>query len=293
MKRILFGLILALYPTFILGYLGIEDYESTRIKSSAGAGIATVLLNESPLLNPASAIFFNKSSFYYQKDNTSLDEEAKNRPSKYRNENSEALTIIDTSSAVKGGLSYQYQRTNAGKRVRYSTSLAGPISKKTGLGLIYRYSEEQSLIYEEKYSQFVAGIMYVHSEKLVLGGTIVDPVQDKPEYFNYTAGVHFKISPFFTLIFDIGSGDVHNYSDEAFTKWAIQLNSFKNFFIRYGQFHNKNTNKQGTGVGFSWIGPRLSLDWALKTYEIIEEKTDMIFEDDSVREMSLGTTILF
>ncbi len=273
-------------------YLGLEDYESSRTKANAGAGIASVLLNESTLLNPASIYFLKNSSFYYQNDSADVNDPSEERAQAYRESDNKLFAITDTSSPYKGGVSYQYQREDIGKRIRYSVSLSKNIGKKSSMGVIYRYSEESTPIKRGFYNQFVIGLMHIHSEKLVLAATVVDPNQKISEYFKYTFGLQYSFNRSIDLIIDAGSGDVENYEDEAFIKWAIQLQSFERFFFRYGRFHDKFANKEGVGFGVSWVGPKFSLDYSLKTAEIIEDTSDTLLKDETIKETSIGFTFL-
>ena len=43
------------------------NFETTRLKSTAGAGVASLLIDESTILNPAPMAFFNLASFYIQR----------------------------------------------------------------------------------------------------------------------------------------------------------------------------------------------------------------------------------
>lgn len=274
-------------------YSQIYDYETTRIQSSAGAGVASLLINESSLLNPASIAFFEQSTFYYQKGSTAISNKNNDRKSDYKKGDNQLITITDTSSPVNGGLSYQLQNSEDGRRIRYSTSLAAGTGKSSSLGLIYRYTEESSDIINKDFHQAVVGYNYIYSNSLSFGAVVVDPVQTINEYFNYTLGAQYNLNEFFTVIADIGSGDVANPEKSLFTKWAIQLMSFRQLFLRYGQFDDKFKNQRGFSYGLSWVGPKLSFDYAVKTSEIISINSDNFLKDEKLVETSLGLTVLF
>ena len=44
----------------------IREFQTTRLNSTAGAGVASVLSTEAALLNPASSTFFSGSSLFYE-----------------------------------------------------------------------------------------------------------------------------------------------------------------------------------------------------------------------------------
>ena len=137
------------------------------------------------------------------------------------------------------------------------------------------------------------GFTRVYSEAVTFGLVIVDPFQTVQEYFNYTAGIQYNISEFFTVLGDVGSGDVQNPEKSSFSRWAIQLQSFRQFFMRYGQFHDRFKNVKGTSYGISWVGPKLSLDYAVKTSELISNSTDILLTGEQFVETSFGFTVLF
>ena len=273
-------------------FTGIPDMETTRLKTQAGAGVGGILLNESAILNPASIVFLKESSIYYQKDNNELEEEGEDRSRKFKNSQNEMVIITDNSSSVKGGVSYQYQNTEQGKRTRYSINLASAYDKTSSLGISIKHSNEDSYLLSESYTQVLLGYTKNFTSKFSAGFTINDPGQVQDDYFKYTVGVQYTINQFFLVLADFGSGDVENYEDHSFTKVALQLNTFQRWFLRYGRFHDKMLNQNGVGFGLSWVGPKFSLDYAFKNYEQIEEKADIIFPDETVKEASIGLTIL-
>jgi hypothetical protein len=57
----------------------IREFQTTRLNSTAGAGVASVLSTEAALLNPASSTFFSGSNLSYQSYSTSLRHESDTR----------------------------------------------------------------------------------------------------------------------------------------------------------------------------------------------------------------------
>jgi hypothetical protein len=274
-------------------YAFISDYETARVQSSAGAGVASLLINESTVLNPASIAFFKQSTFYYQKGEHSLNDKNRLRNNDFKNGNDEFISFADTSSPINGGFSYQYQNLESGKRIRYAASFSNNLSKDSAFGLIYRYTDEKSDIIDDTYHQAVIGYSKIFTEKVSFGFTIVDPVHTVSEYFHYTAGVQYAFNEFFTAIADIGSGDVQNPDKSGFTKLALQVQSFRQLFIRYGQFHDQYKNFKGSSYGISWVGPKISLDYAYKSSEKISSVSDTLLNNEKIIETSFGLTVLF
>ena len=276
----------------LYAYKGIQDYETTRLKSTAGAGIGSILLNEAVILNPASIGFMQQSSIVYQKDRNKLQNESESRISDHKNGNSELIIITDTSSTLNGGISYQYQNIEAGKRLRVTGTAAHPISKSTVLGFGLNYTKEESTFIDSDYTHLTIGLSHVESSELSYGFVLKDPAQTAAEYFEAGFGFQYNFNKFFSAIVDIGTGDVANYEDHSYRKYALQLNSFKDWFFRYGQYENKSTNYKGIGYGASWVGPRFSLDYAYKISEQIDENIGILYSDEKIAEYSFSIVVL-
>lgn len=276
----------------LYAYEGISDFETTRLKSTGGAGIGSILLNEAVILNPASIGFMQNSSILYQKDRSKLNNDSDTRSSDYKKGNSELILITDTSSTLNGGISYQYQNIEAGKRTRLTATAAAPVSKSTVLGFGIAYTQEESYLYDKDYTHFIIGLTHVESKKLSYGIIVKDPSQTAAEYFEVGAGFQYTLNSFVSFIGDIGTGDMENYEDHSYTKYAIQLNSFKDWHFRYGQFSNESTNLKGHGYGASWVGPRFSIDYAYKLSEPIDENKGILYKDEQIVEHSFSLVVL-
>src|SRR4051794_40837768 len=57
----------------------IREFQTTRLMSTAGAGVASILSTEAAVLNPAASAFFEGSSFSYQSYRTSLQKKSDER----------------------------------------------------------------------------------------------------------------------------------------------------------------------------------------------------------------------
>lgn len=290
---VLTSLIVSLTSRLIYSFDGLKDPETTRLKSMAGAGVASILITEAPILNPASIVFFQNSTIQYQQSREILNNISNDRQNRYEDGKKELLVITDTTSGIKGGFSYDYQNVDAGKRKQFSLSFARNIGKKSGFGIIYKHNDEESLITNNKYNQIVIGGTHIISKDLTLGFNIMDALQREPEYFSYTLGAQYTLKDKINLIADIGSGDIKNYEEEGFTKICIQLEAFKSVFLRYGRFHDKRLNEKGTSVGFSWAGPKLALEYALKTSEYISENSSKLLAGEKLIDSSIGLTLIF
>lgn len=273
----------------------IRDFETTRLQSTSGAGVASILVNEASILNPAPIMFVPVSAFYYQKGASSLDSKAQTRTKDFSNGSNQMYLLSDSSGQIKGTFSYQEQSENQFSRKRYTSSLANNIGKKTAIGLLYRYTIDRDsyLDEEKKFHQGVLGFTHIHSPELSFGGVIIDPFLSNKQDARVIVGFQYALTTNFYLIVDGGT----NFNDEShkntLSRGALQVNFFKDLFLRSGKFHDKANNLKGNSWGVSWIGPRLSLEYAYKTSEVIQDKSDYLFKDEQIVENSISIALVF
>lgn len=282
---------------FLLGFLAtplnakLRDLQTTRLMSTSGTGVGAILLNEAALLNPASIYFFQNSSFYYQRGNASLEEGAPIRGSDYEEGENQIFLITDTSSALKGGFSYQTQEENGESRKRFSSSASTHLGKNSSFGIIYRYTEEDARSHDV-YHQAVLGLTHVFSNELSFGVVMVDPFLANKEDALLAAGFQFRLAQNLLALGDLGT----NFNDEpqnnTFIRGAVQVEFFNYFYMKYGQFLNKNKGLEGSSWGLSWIGPKLALEYANKISEVVEDGSD-IFDGEKIVEHSLAASVVF
>ena len=278
----------------VYAFDGVMPYETTRLRGQSGAGVGALLVNESTLLNPAAIVFTNQATLLYEKGDKQLDEASPNREKNYRDASYEGIIITDQTSAVRGGVRYGYQREAGGKRVEYAASLARALNKNSSLGVIISHNQEESLLYPDKtFTQLDLGYTAVISESLILGAVIKD-LSSVNEQYNYaTLGVFYSFNEFIDLMADIGSGDFQNQTKKSFNKWALQLQSFERFYLRYGRFYDQNFGFKGFSYGLSWVGPKFSIDYAYKTSEKINSSSNIVEFEETLIETSFALTTLF
>lgn len=279
--------------SFSIAGAKLKEFESTRTMQTANAGVGSILINETTLLNPASIAFIGESTMYYQKNTTNLDDKSTNRPGNYKEGRSEFLSFSDTTTPLKGGFSYLYQNEEYGKRTRYALSSAGNITKTTSFGISYKYTDEVSEIIEDSYHQFTLGFTHILNEDIVFGLVIVDPQRKIEQYSHFTLGFQYNLNPFISFMADVGSGDNKNTDKESFSRYALQINSFKYFFFRTGRFHDKFNNIRGFSYGLSWVGPKFAIDYAIKNSELISETSEELFKGEQLVETSFAISALF
>lgn len=270
----------------------LRKLDSTRLISTSGAGIGAILLNESAFLNPASIYFFQDSSFYYQKGSASLNEESDKRESAYSDDTNEAVVITDTSSVLKGSFSYQYQKDNGERRTRLTSSASTHISKNASFGVLYRYTQDSADSGHKTFHQAVFGITYVVDPRLTFGAILEDPFLANKEDTKLAGGFQYALTQNFLVLGDIGS----KYNDEPeennFWRAAAQAQFFTRFYLKYGMFEDKIDNLHGNSWGLSWVGPKLSFEYAYRKSKAFDD-SENFYDEEEIEEHSLALSLVF
>ena len=234
----LFPLVLAL-SSLCAVRAQVHDYETTRLKSTGGAGVGSILINESAILNPASIAFFSHSSFYFQRESFKYRNLREDRPfSSPDSPQSQATGVIvaDTKEHLRGAVSYQKQQEGIYRRRRITATLASTMTKKSSMGFLYRNTKDEvhhdsSHKSVERYHQFVIGTTHVVDQSLTFGVVIVDPLRQKPQDTRVLVGAQYIVKDILAFIADIGG----SYSEDLFNtrlfRGALQLNFFQRFLL--------------------------------------------------------------
>jgi hypothetical protein len=278
----------------------IRDFQTTRLNSTAGAGVASVLSTEAALLNPASSTFFSGSVFSYHSYSTSLHHESEERLAKDDNfpgnNKSQGFFMSDNSGPLKGGLAYITQNENNYERTQLVAHGAGATGERTSMGFSYRYIEDTLPLNAEKrhqiHHQMSAGITHVVDESMIIGIVVIDPTRTTPEEERLFAGLHYAFASRFTLIADVGTQYTKNVMDKHIWRAAVQLQLFDDFFFRIGRFHDNIRGNKGTGWGVGWIGPRLGVEFAQKFTDQFR-RDSYIYRDESLVDTSISAVIKF
>lgn len=276
-----------------LSHATIREFETTRLVSSAGAGVGAVLVNETSFLNPASIAFYSTSSIYYQRGTSSMDKTINNETS-VKEGNNESLVLADTSSRLKGTFSYQRQYENAYKRTRYTSSLANNFSENQAFGVLYRYTTDKSpQNSSDDFHQFSLGYTYIHNPKLTFGAVIIDPFETRKDDVRFLAGFHYELLHNIFLLVDVGANYAYDAQENTISRTALQLSIFDDFYARVGQAYDKATNLKSAAWGVSWVGPRLSIEYAYKNSEHINKDADNFLQDKQLIEHSLAISVRY
>lgn len=267
-----------LFPAFLSA--SISSFETTRLKSTAGAGVGSILMEESTILNPAPLAFFQASSLYYQKT-TSEPQPIDDRPFSSADSKANAFIVTDAKGGTSGSISYINQVANEDEKRTISLSLASTVGKKSALGVSYRFVTEtlandfnQS---KEKYRQAVFGVTHVINPNFSLGVVAVDPFGAKPEETRGLVGLQYVFEEFLSLMVDAGADYNEDLAETTSLRAATQIKIYEDFYLRFGGFSDKGLSEKGTGVGIGWIQPKLVLEVALKNTTVAENLEREIF----------------
>jgi len=278
----------------------IRDFQTTRLNSTGGAGVASILSTEAAILNPASSSFFEGSSFSYQAYKTTLKKENDKRelgnddfPSSNK---SQGYFLSDHSGPVKGGFAYIQQDENNFHRERFSLHGAVPISENASFGVRYGYfldkKPPQRGKRHEIHHQSTIGTTYIVDDDTVLGLMVIDPTRTNAGDERLIGGFQYDLADRFTLIGDLGTQYTKDIKDKFLWRAAIQINIFDDLFLKAGRFWDNIETMKGSGWGFSWIGPRIGIEFAQKISENFGQDS-YIYKDEKLIDTSLSALVKF
>ena len=258
----LFPIILVLYSFSSFG--NIQEFETTRMKSTAGTGVGSILMDEATLLNPAPIAFFNVGSVYISKGST------QNTLSGDELQNTDHLGVIvsDAKGSSAGSLSYQTQTFGNQKRIRLAAALSAPINKKSAMGVSLRRTTDEIIGGEKtEYFQTILGVSHAVSEAFTLGFVALDPLRKREEDAMGIFGVQYVFKDFISVMADAGANYFKELSETFLYRGAVQFKLLDDFYARFGYFRDMGKSENGTGVGLGWVQPRLVLEAAIKNVE--------------------------
>jgi hypothetical protein len=278
----------------------IREFQTSRLMSTAGTGVASILSTEAAILNPASSAFFDGSSFSYQSYSSKLQRENAARDTLSdpypTNKRSQGAFMADHSGPVKGGFAYILQDENNYERKRLVLHGAAPISPTSSIGVSYNYiTDKLPSKFNDRnkvHHQASIGFIQIIDEDTILGLTVLDPTRTTPGEERAIAGFQYNIADRVMVIGDVGAQFTKNFSDFYLWRAAVQLNIFSDFFLRVGRFYDNIRETKGTGWGASWIGPRFGVEFAQKNSEQFGSGS-YLYKDEKLLDTSLSAIIKF
>jgi hypothetical protein len=250
----------------------IRRMQTTRLHSTAGTGVGSLMLNESSVLNPAPLGLMNSSAVYFQKSNSDITfrEEAVADNNKNLPQSDQMLAIAtDAKGSLKGALSYQKSKDGYNYRKRFGISSAKSFNKKSSFGATYfnttdDLSEDGYRYKTDKYHQTSFGIIHKIEDNFTIGLTAMDPFRVKPNESRTIAGFDYMYKNIVSLMGDIGS-DYDDLSEGLLYRGALQLKVLNDFFVRAGMFRDKKLKERGNGAGIGWVTPKLVFEVAYQS----------------------------
>jgi hypothetical protein len=285
--------------TLSLGYAktSLHQLETTRLKSTAGAGAGSILLEEATVLNPAAMAFYQSSSLYFQK--SGMDIEAENDPYKRTSKDSGSTSFIvtDAKGGVKGSLAYYQQTEGFNEQKQISLGMAMPTGKASALGVSFSHrmltlSDDGASQVEQKFNQFNFGASHVVSKNVSLGLVVIDPLKKTKNETKAIVGMQYSFENFISLITDIGADYNEDPAESLLYRAALQFRIFEDFFLRFGTFRDYDKEETGSGMGLSWVQPKLSVDLAMKNSKT-EKNIEKEIEAEKFKETSFSLSYRF
>lgn len=278
----------------------IREFQTTRLNSTAGAGVASILSTEAAILNPATSTFFEGNSASYQSYTTALQHKNTLRETnndRFAKQNrSQGLFLSDSSSGIKGGVAYLNQKENNYEREKVVLHGAAAMSPKSSVGVTYNFLQDtlprNRRDRHQSSHQLSIGLLQIIDEQTTVGLVLTDPTRTTPGEERLLAGFQYQIASRFVVIGDVGAQYTKSFSENYLWRAALQLNIFNDFFVRAGRFHENMTESKGTGWGASWIGPRFGIEFAQKMTEYYG-KNSYVYQDEKLVDTSLSAIIKF
>lgn len=260
----------AFIPTILLGLFSLSSHaasvSTTRLKSTAGTGVGTLLMDEATFLNPASISFFQVSSFYIQKAGADLSS-TNDQPLSAASEDELVFVASDAKGPVDGSISYARMKDKDGKSTRLAASMSSPIGERSALGFNYALTDRDGGVRAGKSKQITAGVTHALSSEFTLGLVAQDLLGEEEIERRAIVGAQYVYKDFIAVMFDAGADWEREMEESSLIRAAIQLKVFQDFYMRFGAQEDRGLRQKSTGVGIGWVQPRLVLEAALARTE--------------------------
>lgn len=268
------------------------EFETTHLKSMAGTGVAGVLAEEAAFLNPASLAFFNNLTVHAQRDSVKIKDSQGNVVQK---PTSMGFVVADGNPNLSGSLSYVNQEDQFTERKRWGFSASSLLNEKSSFGTSIRKTKDTNKVTRATgdYYQTVVGVTHVLDEKTSMGIVGYDIFNSKGDATKAYLGIQHLFLEYITASADLGA----DYTDDEIAgtilyRGALQVRVLNDFYIRFGTFRDKQREEKGSGMGLSWIQPRLAFEFALKNVTQLAS-TKFARAESKNKETSFGISMRF
>lgn len=254
----------------------IPAFETTRLKATGGAGVASPLLDEANYLNPASSAFFNIGSFYIQKNDLSTESEVGGTPNTIESDQY-AVIATDSKRSKAGSISYNKMTIGRDEVRQIGASLSTPVGQRSAIGASFNHQRERLFddnneLTENTYKVTTFGVTHALNKQLFLGLVLKDAFRSRPNNSTAMAGLHYFYKDYVNLILDVGADYRNNLSDSAKWNAAAEIKIMNDFMLRFGFFDDKGLAIKGNGIGVGWVQPKLTFEIALKNTDVLESE---------------------
>lgn len=280
----------------------VKPYQTARLVSTGGTGVASLLVNEGLVLNPAALAFFDEAFGSYQKSSSNLSKKNPERSSDNRRfakaNFSEGVFAVDNSGSVKGGFGYIRQNENGYTRERASGAAAMRIIESLSLGTIVQHTQDTrphrlSSHRHDVAIPFVLGLTWVPIEQLSIGAVYEDVGKALEDETRAIVGFQYSVTGDFVVMGDAGGNPRKDYAEENLWRLAAQYRLFNDLYVRAGQFSDHTTNQRGIGYGLSWAGPKLGVDVAMRTARQLEREKGFLYPSEKISDLSFALNMRF
>lgn len=293
MCRLLLGFVPFFIGSFLEARNFIPEFQTTRLQSTAGAGVASLLMDEATVLNPAPVSLFKNGSLYYSRN---MSDSTRTQDSEAIENRTNAFIVSDTSSIIKGSFRYLDQTYRDSSRKEYALAAGSPIGKSSSMGISYIRGEEEFVtndqIVEFEYNVMNIGFLHALNEKFTMGLLVTDPLEEIENNTKAIVGLQYVFKDFLAIMLDSGADYRENLSDTILWRAAAQFKVYQDFYVRAGTFNDKGSSSRGNGAGIAWMGPKVVAELALKNTKF-EENVDIALVDEELRELSFSFAYKF
>ncbi|MCB9094797.1 MAG: hypothetical protein H6621_06985 [Halobacteriovoraceae bacterium] len=293
LRLILFIFFLGSGATFPLQSFGIiRDYQTTRMISTSGAGVASILMVDALFLNPATSAYFKENLIYAQHNNGKLKARSSTRPSNDQYPNDPGgftLAATDSSSPIRGGFAYVNYDENDRTRERYSLNMSQAVSAGGAFGITHYYTIDKPIgLNKDAFHRTNLGIAFIQNERFSMGAVVNDIAQGQSEASTAIAGVQYLLSKNTVVMLDSGFNYRGSLSDSIFYRSAIQIKFLERVLVRAGIFNDKHFNTKGGSWGVSWVGPRFTIEFANLVTKRRDDLSVYLYENEAINEASFS-----
>jgi hypothetical protein len=251
----------------------IPRFETTRMKSTGGTGVASILMDEATFLNPATIAYFKQGGLLFQKAGVETTQTGSNTQAEEFS--STSVIASDAKGLLGGSLSYNTISYRGEEVKRFSSAFGRPLGEKSSFGINLAYSKEKTFnengeIVEQDFKQTTFGIAHAIDDQVTLGLVVEDPFKGKQNETRAITGFQYVYSGFASIMFDLGADYNQDLSSTLLWRAGAQLKVLSDFFLRFGTYNDKGRQEKGSGAGIGWIQPRLVIEVAMKNATLLD-----------------------